>query len=106
MITGRLAFRSDTKVSTLSAILKKEPQDISAIAEDVPRDLEKKVARCLRKDPARRFLTTADLKVVLEELKEESDSGKLARPEMRVPDTLLPSQLLKSPLREHSGAAV
>jgi len=34
--------------------------------------------RCLRKDPARRFQSMADLKVALEELKEEFDSGALA----------------------------
>jgi Tol biopolymer transport system component len=33
--------------------------------------------RCLRKDPERRFQHMADLRVALEELKEESDSGKL-----------------------------
>jgi Tol biopolymer transport system component len=36
--------------------------------------------RCLRKDPDRRFQHMADLKVALEELKEESDSGKLTAP--------------------------
>jgi eukaryotic-like serine/threonine-protein kinase len=35
------------------------------------------VARCLRKDPGKRWQTMADLKVALEELKEESDSGRL-----------------------------
>ncbi len=35
------------------------------------------ISRCLRKDPERRFQHMADLKVALEELKEESDSGTL-----------------------------
>ena len=77
MTTGRRAFRGETRVSTLSAILKEEPQPISTIAEYVPTELERMIARCLRKDPARRFQSTADLKVALEELKEESDSGKV-----------------------------
>jgi len=77
VITGRRAFRGETKVSTLSAILKEEPQPPSSVAEDVPRDLEKIVARCMRKDPARRFQLMEDVKIALEELKEESDSGKL-----------------------------
>ena len=33
--------------------------------------------RCLRKDPQRRWQTMSDLKVALQELKEESESGKL-----------------------------
>ena len=74
MITGRRAFYGDSKLSTLSAILKEEP---AALPTEVPRDLEKIIARCLRKDPARRFQHAGDLKVTLLELKEESDSGKL-----------------------------
>ena len=75
MLTGRRAFRGDTKLSVLSAILKEEPQPASSVRKDVPRDLEKIIARCLRKDPERRFQHMDDLKVALEELKEESDSG-------------------------------
>ncbi len=78
MVTGRQAFHGDSKVATLSAILKEEPKPASAVAPDVPRDLEKVIMRCLRKDPDRRFQYMADVKVALEELKEESDSGKLA----------------------------
>jgi eukaryotic-like serine/threonine-protein kinase len=77
MITGRRAFKGETSLSTLSAILKDEPQPVRDVTRDVPRDLERVVARCLRKDPDRRFQTAADLKVALLELKEESDSGAL-----------------------------
>ena len=77
MLTGRRAFSGETTVSTLSAILTREPQPLDPT---IPRELHRILARCLRKDPARRFQTMADLKVALEELKEESDSGRLAPP--------------------------
>ena len=77
MVTGRRAFQGDSKLSTLSAILKEEPGPVPA---EVPRDLEKIIVRCLRKDPSRRFQHAGDLKLALLELKEESDSGKLAAP--------------------------
>jgi Tol biopolymer transport system component/serine/threonine protein kinase len=77
MVTGRQAFHGDSKLSTLSAILKDDPKPASAVAADVPRDLEKIINRCLRKDPERRFQHMGDVKVALQELKEESDSGKL-----------------------------
>jgi eukaryotic-like serine/threonine-protein kinase len=77
MVTGRQAFHGDSKLSTLSAILKDDPRPVSAVAADVPRDLEKIITRCLRKDPDRRFQHMGDVKVALQELKEESDSGKL-----------------------------
>jgi hypothetical protein len=73
MITGRRAFRGDTNLSTLAAVINQEPQPAGP---EVPRELERIIARCLRKDPDRRF-HTIDLKVALEELKEESDSGTL-----------------------------
>jgi len=75
MVTGQHAFHGDSKLSTLSAILKEDPIPVSAAVPDAPRDLEKIIARCLRKDPARRFQHTDDLKIALSELKEESDSG-------------------------------
>jgi serine/threonine protein kinase len=80
MATGTRAFRGDTKLSTLSAILRENPKPAGALAAETPRDLEKIIARCLRKDPARRFQAMPDLKVALTELKEESESGVLERP--------------------------
>ena len=79
MVTGRRAFHGDTKISTLAAIINQEPAGLPA---ETPHGLEKIITRCLRKDRERRFQTMADLKVALEELKEESDSGKLASPPM------------------------
>ncbi len=73
MLTGRRPFRRDSQALTLAAILHLEPPPLPA---EIAPELERVVTRCLRKDPARRFQTMADLKVTLEELKEESDSGK------------------------------
>src|SRR5690348_12492368 len=70
MVTGRQAFHGDSKLSTLSAILKDDPKPVSAVAIDIPRDLEKMINRCLRKDPDRRFQHMGDVKVALQELRE------------------------------------
>ena len=77
MVTGRRAFQGDSKLSTLSAVLREEPKPASEVVEGLPRELERIIARCLRKRPERRFQTMADLKVALEELKEESDAGTI-----------------------------
>jgi serine/threonine-protein kinase len=76
MVTGRRAFRGETKVGTLSAILHTEPGPASAVAEAVPRDLDRLISHCLQKDRERRFQHLADVKTLLEQLKQESDSGK------------------------------
>jgi serine/threonine protein kinase/Tol biopolymer transport system component len=74
MVTGRRAFEKDSHISTLAAVVQEEPRPLPS---SVPRDLERTIARCLRKDPERRFQSMADVRVALLELKEESDSGRL-----------------------------
>jgi Tol biopolymer transport system component/tRNA A-37 threonylcarbamoyl transferase component Bud32 len=81
MVTGRRAFQGDSKMSTITAILRDEPRPLSQAGEPVPRDLEKIITRCLRKDLGRRFQHMGDVRIALEELKEESDSGRLAEME-------------------------
>ncbi|MBZ5611483.1 MAG: serine/threonine-protein kinase [Acidobacteriia bacterium] len=75
MTTGRRAFSGETNASTLAAVLREDPKPVSQVALDTPPELERVINRCLRKDPGRRFQHMADLKVPLEELKEELDSG-------------------------------
>ena len=77
MLTGRRPFAGGSAAETLAAIVKDEPLPPTALAPNLPRDLERIILRCLRKDPGRRFQHAADLKVELQELKEESDSGSM-----------------------------
>jgi len=78
MVTGSRAFQGDTRASTLAAVLKDEPKPPSQITAGLPKEVERLIRRCLQKDPARRVQHMDDVKVALEELKEESDSGALA----------------------------
>jgi serine/threonine protein kinase len=77
MLTGRKAFGRESQMKTLAAILTEEPKPASAVSEAVPPELERVITRCLRKDPQRRWQTMSDLKVALQDLKEDSESGKL-----------------------------
>ena len=77
MLTGRRPFAGETRLCTLAAIVNQEPRPAKQLVEALPAELDRVLARCLRKDPARRFQNMADLKVALEELKEESDSERL-----------------------------
>lgn len=78
MVTGRRAFEGTNKISTLGAILHTEPTAASEISAGVPTELDKIIARCLRKDPERRSQSVADIKVALEELKQESESARFS----------------------------
>ena len=50
MVTGTQAFHGDTKASTLAAILKDNPRPASQLVEGLPREVERLISRCLRKE--------------------------------------------------------
>jgi Tol biopolymer transport system component/tRNA A-37 threonylcarbamoyl transferase component Bud32 len=75
MLTGKRAFRGDSNMSTLAAILNREPEPIDQIAPEIPPEVSRIVQRCLRKDPSRRTQSMADVKLALEDIREESASG-------------------------------
>jgi len=75
MVTGERAFPGTSTADTLSAVIRAQPTAPSAIVRDLPSDLEKVILRCLRKDPQRRFQHIDDVKVALQDIKEESESG-------------------------------
>jgi eukaryotic-like serine/threonine-protein kinase len=77
MVTGRRAFGGDSKLSTLASVLHSEPAPMSQTGSGVPRDVERIISRCLRKDPQRRWQSMADVKVALEDTLDELESGKL-----------------------------
>lgn len=66
MLAGRRAFEAASKAATLAAILEHDPKPIENLASE----LDVLLRRCLRKDPARRWQSMADLRVVLEDLAE------------------------------------
>ena len=78
MLSGHRAFQGDTAMATAAAILNTNPLSLSALAVTLPAEVERVVMRCLRKDAQRRWQAAADLRVALQELKEESDSGSLS----------------------------
>ncbi len=78
MATGRRAFSGSTTMSTIASVLRDDPPRASTVTgAPLPHDLEIVINRALKKNPSRRFQHMADLKVALEDLKEESESGRL-----------------------------
>jgi serine/threonine protein kinase len=71
MITGRRAFEGKNTISTIAAIVHQDPKPVRELAVECPVELERIVARCLKKDPARRFQGVEDLAVALTEVNEE-----------------------------------
>src|SRR5216683_3042052 len=66
MLTGKRAFHRTSSVETMSAILKEEPEEITASNRNVSPAFERVVNHCLEKDPAARFQSARDLSFALE----------------------------------------
>jgi Tol biopolymer transport system component len=77
MLTGARPFDGDNKISTISSILRDEPQPVHEVKAALPRHLARIVKRCLAKEPTRRYQTALDLRNDLEELKNEVESGEI-----------------------------
>lgn len=66
MLTGERAFRGDTSVETLTAILKEDPPEPSRRVAELPASLDRLVRHCLEKSPDERFQSARDLAFDLE----------------------------------------
>jgi serine/threonine protein kinase len=85
MLSGRRAFRGETAIETMSAILKEDPPDLPVAERHIPPALARIVDRCVEKDPAVRFQSTRDLAFALEALTTHSSAteavaGSIATP--------------------------
>jgi eukaryotic-like serine/threonine-protein kinase len=98
MLNGCRAFRGDSMMSTLAAIIRAEPEELS---EDVPLKLRRLVEQYLHKDPDRRCQHMSDVRQVLEDLKADSESGSRATKRM-----VLPARSSRSLLWPAAGFAV
>jgi len=66
MLSGNRAFSRETPADTMSAILKEDPQSLSAAPQEIPPALLRLVEHCLEKNPAERFQSARDLAFHLE----------------------------------------
>jgi Tol biopolymer transport system component len=78
MLSGRRAFKGDTDLETMSAILKQEPPDLTTPEAKVPPALSRIVRHCLEKNPEERFQSARDLAFHLEAVFEASSSTSAA----------------------------
>jgi Flp pilus assembly protein TadD/TolB-like protein len=80
LLAGERAFRGDSPVDTLSAILHHDPEPLTTHQPQLPDALVRVVARCLAKDPADRWVSTYDLAQELEAIRDHlTDHSLLTR---------------------------
>ena len=79
MATGERPFDRGNTVSTLTAVLRDQPRPIDELAAGVPTEVQEVIAQCLRKNPAERWQSAAEIYQVFLTLKHSSDSGTIQR---------------------------
>ena len=94
MIAGQPPFKGPTDSHTRVSIIDHEPAPLVQYVANVPRQLERIVAKALAKDKLKRYQTITDLKLDLEQLRDEvhTSTGEraLRHPaDGRAPDTEL-----------------
>jgi serine/threonine protein kinase/tetratricopeptide (TPR) repeat protein len=89
MIAGEPPFKGRTDSHTRVSIIDHEPVPLTQHVPDVPRQLERIIAKALAKDRLKRYQTVTDLKLDLEQLRDEihieSSTGVGARRESDYP---------------------
>src|SRR6202140_2607689 len=97
MLTARKAFQGQSSAALLSAVMRDDPKPLSEVSRDVPPEVRRIVARCLKKDPAARYALGAELAHELKHCRDLlfPESGAMLSParivrEVRRPRVLLP----------------
>ena len=72
MLAGRRAFRGETEVDTITAVLKEDPPEINLEQANVPESVLQIIRHCLEKEPENRFQTVRDLGFALDTLSSAS----------------------------------
>jgi len=61
MLTGQKAFQAPSTAASLSAVMRDDPKPLSEVKRDIPAEIRRIVARCLKKDPEARYTSGVEL---------------------------------------------
>jgi Tol biopolymer transport system component len=81
MLTGRRAFEGETTADAISAILHRDPPELSATNRIVPPALERIMRHCLEKNPEERFQSARDVAFDLDSVSGASITAPIAEME-------------------------
>jgi serine/threonine protein kinase len=68
MLSGKRAFKRDSGVETMNAILKEDPEELGSSGTTTAPGLERIIRRCLEKEPKQRFQSASDVGFAIEAL--------------------------------------
>ena len=85
MLSGRRAFKGESSIETMNAILKDDPPELEVEKLKLSPGLERIVRRCLEKEPSRRFQSARDVGFALEAISGTSSASAL-KPQVLPPE--------------------
>jgi predicted Ser/Thr protein kinase len=88
LLSGRTPFRGDSSLAVLRAITEQPPMPLGEIRPDIPAQAEEIVSHALKKEPAKRYLSSAEMirdlsSLLLTMTATISQQGRLAKPVSR-----------------------
>ena len=97
MLSGKRAFVGESSAALLSSVMRDDPKPLSEVRRDLQPEVRRIVSRCLKKDPAARYASGAELAKDLRDCRDllfpESgatlSAGRIAR-EVKRPRVLVP----------------
>ncbi|MFN7916604.1 MAG: protein kinase [Vicinamibacterales bacterium] len=102
MLAGQRAFRKETTVETMTAILREDPPDLTTLRTDINPSLVRIVHRCLEKSPSARFQTASDLAFALDAIS-GSTHGSGVQTVPRTPSMALPAAPAEADAADEAG---
>ena len=85
MLAGRRAFRGETEVDTMTAVLREEPPSTNLESASIPLAYQEIVRHCVEKEPENRFQSAKDLAFALQTLSGSSPVRTLNLPDSKRP---------------------
>jgi serine/threonine-protein kinase len=76
MLTGELPFKGDYDQAVIFSVLNEEPEFLSKIRSDVPRQIEEIINKSLSKNPGKRFSNVTEIINALQPALEELKTGE------------------------------
>src|SRR5262245_12186077 len=105
MVPGQRPFPGETPADVMAAILHGSPPVLSESGSSRPAALDRAIARCLEKDPDRRFSSAAELAAALKAIVADATLQEHSRPQPG--DTLGEPAPTRTPLvRSPAGASI
>jgi serine/threonine-protein kinase len=104
MVTGRLPFHAEHVQALLLAVVHDAETPVTELRSDVPAELARVIHRCLRKNPAERYQSAAELRSDLRRIHNALDAG--SEPTLSAPAEGAAGRLGRRWLLVAAGAAL